>query len=258
MQVVILAGGQGTRAYPFTEYLPKPMMPVGGKPILVRIMELFAAQGHREFILSLGHRKEVVIDYFSNKTYDFDIALVDTGENTDTAGRIFNCRHLLRSQFLATYGDGICDVPLDRLLEFHSSHRGLATMTSVPLHSQYGTVEFDGDDRVTGFREKPRLSSHWINAGFFVMDKEVFDHWEGRNLEREVCPRLVEKSLLYTYRHDGFFKSMDTYKDQQELEETLTRRDPVLTTRGGSDERCKFFDHRDLERVALAGSGVAA
>ncbi len=196
MQVVILAGGKGTRAYPFTEYLPKPMMPVGGKPILLQIMQLYASQGHHEFIISVGHRKEVILDYFSHKSYDFDMTIVDTGEETDTAGRIYNCRHLLKDQFMATYGDGISDVPIDKLVAFHNSHKGLATLTSVPLPSQYGTVEFDDNNCVTGFREKPRLQDHWINAGFLVMNKEVFNHWEGRNLEQEVYPNLQKKGLL--------------------------------------------------------------
>ncbi|TXH35877.1 MAG: nucleotidyl transferase [Burkholderiaceae bacterium] len=248
MQVVILAGGKGTRAYPFTDYLPKPMMPVGGKPILVQIMQLFAAQGHREFILSIGHRKEVILDYFADKDNDLDITIVNTGEDTDTAGRIYKCRHLLRDQFMATYGDGLCDVPMDKLIAFHNSHGGLATLTSVPLQSQYGTVEYDAQDRVTGFKEKPRLNSHWINAGFFVMNKGVFDHWEGSNLEREVYPKLLEKGLLYTYRHDGFFKSMDTYKDQQEMEELLSTSDLVpranLTQ---TNKHYQYFDHLALE-----------
>ncbi len=249
MQVVILAGGKGTRAYPFTEYLPKPMMPVGGKPILVQIMQLFAAYGHREFILSLGHRKEVILDYFAHKSYDLDITLVDTGEDTDTAGRIYNCRHLLREQFMATYGDGLCDVPLDKLVAFHNQHDGLATLTSVPLQSQYGTVEFDGRNQVSGFKEKPRLNSHWINAGFFVMEREVFRHWEGQNLEREVYPNLLKERLLYTYCHDGFFKSMDTYKDQQEMEDMIANRDLVPSSPlQSTPDTYKYFDYRDLEK----------
>ena len=138
MQVVILCGGQGTRAYPYTEYLPKPMLPLNGQPILIHVMELFAEQGHKEFILSLGYRKEVIIDYFAHKRlHDWDIQLVDTGDKTDTGGRIYNCRHLLRDTFMATYVDGLSDVPLDKLIAFHKSHGGLATVTSVPLRSQY-------------------------------------------------------------------------------------------------------------------------
>lgn len=256
MQVVILAGGRGTRAYPFTEYLPKPMMPVGGKPILVQIMQLFAAQGHREFVVSIGHRKEVILDYFAHKANDLDITLVDTGEEADTADRIYHCRHLLRDQFMATYGDGLCDVPLGKLIDFHDAHGGLATLTSVPLQSQYGTVDFDADGRVTGFREKPRLRSHWINAGFFVMNKGVFDHWEGNNLERQVYPRLLDKGLLYTYCHDGFFKSMDTYKDQQEMEEMLATSDLIPGGRQPTVTNAyRYFDYRRLAVDAAVAAG---
>lgn len=247
MQVVILAGGRGTRAYPFTEYLPKPMMPVCGKPMLVQIMNLYAAQGHREFVLSVGHRKEIIIDYFAHKTYDLDIKIVDTGADTDTGGRIFNCRGLLNDRFMATYGDGISDVSIDNLLSFHEGHGGIATLTSVPLQSQYGTVEYDQNDRVTGFVEKPRLRSHWINAGFFVMDRKVFDHWEGGNLEREVFPKLQEEGVLYTYRHDGFFKSMDTYKDQMEMEQKLCEGE--MSKLLGDDSKMaavQLYDYRDL------------
>ena len=117
------------------------------------------------------------------------------------------------------------DVPLDRLIEFHRSHPGLATVTSVPLPSQYGTITADDDGRIRGFREKPILHEHWINAGFFVFDTAVFDHWNGDDLEREVLPALVERGLLYAYRHDGFFKSLDSYKDHQELEALVSRGD---------------------------------
>ena len=219
MQVVILAGGKGTRAYPYTEYLPKPMMPVNGKPILRQVMQIFADQGHSDFIVSLGYRKEVIIDYFENRLEQCHVELVDTGEDTDTGGRIYNCRDRINGTFMATYVDGLSDIRLDKLEEFHNSHDGLVTITSVPLISQYGTIESAPDGKITAFREKPILREHWINAGFFMMDPEVFDHWEGNNLEREVFPNLLKKGLLYTYRHDGYFKSMDTYKDQQELEQ---------------------------------------
>lgn len=219
MQVLILCGGMGTRAYPYTEYLPKPMMPINGQPILIHVMRLFANQGYKEFILSLGYRKEAIIDYFDRKILEWDIKLVDTGEDTDTGGRIAKCQDMLEDTFMATYVDGLSDISLDRLIEFHKSHDGLATVTSVPLVSQYGTLDFNDSGRIIAFKEKPILREHWINAGFFVFDHEVFNHWEGSNLEREVFPALLKKGVLYTYRHDGFFKSMDTYKDQQEIEQ---------------------------------------
>ena len=247
MQVVILAGGKGTRAYPFTDYLPKPMMPVNGKPMLIQIMRLFAAQGHTEFIISVGHRKEVILDYFANKSFGWDIKIVDTGEDTDTAGRIYNCRSLLKDQFMATYGDGVCDINVKDIIDFHNGHEGCVTLTSVPLQSQYGTVEYDDSGKVLGFIEKPRLTTHWINAGFFVMDKTVFDHWEGRNLEQEVFPAITKQGMLYTYCHDGFFKSMDTQKDQKDLDDMI-RSGSVgkIDLLGNEEQDLNFFDYRDL------------
>jgi glucose-1-phosphate cytidylyltransferase len=218
MQIVILCGGKGTRAYPYTDYLPKPMLPINGQPIVMHVMRIFAEQGHKEFILSLGYRKEVIMDYFHQKMMDWDVQLVDTGDDTDTGGRIEKCKHLLGDTFMATYSDGLSDIQFDKLLQFHNSHEGLATVTSVPLRSQYGTIDCDASGMIVGFREKPVLYEHWINAGFFVFNRDVFDHWAGNNLEQDVFPGLVQKKLLYAYQHDGFFKSMDTYKDQQEIE----------------------------------------
>jgi glucose-1-phosphate cytidylyltransferase len=223
VQVVILAGGRGTRAYPYTEYLPKPMMPVCGKPILARVMEIFARQGHVDFVISVGYRKEIIVDYFESKRADWRVTIVDTGEDADTGSRIRGCSHVLGDTFFATYSDGICDVDLARLQTFHHAHQGLVTVTSVPLVSQYGTIEADAAGRILAFREKPVLRDYWINAGFFVMNKAAFNHWEGENLERDVMPALQRQNLLYTYRHNGFFKSMDTHKDQQELERVYER-----------------------------------
>ncbi len=218
MKVVILAGGSGTRAYPYTEYLPKPMMPVGGKPVLLRVMEIYARQGFKDFVISVGYRKEVILDYFENRTLGWNVEIVDTGAATDTGGRIFNCRHLLTETFMATYADGLSDVPLDKLLGFHRASNVLGTITCVPLRSQYGTVVSEASGVITEFKEKPVLAQHWINAGFFVMEPRIFDHWHGQNLEREVFPALLGSRGLAAYHHDGFFKSMDTYKDQQEIE----------------------------------------
>lgn len=221
MKVIILCGGKGVRAFPFTEYLPKPMMPVGGTPILMRIIRNFLAQGIDEFILASGYRRSVIEDYFDGKTHSGMIDIVDTGADTDTAERIYNCRDLVRGTFLATYGDGLSDVPIARLLEFHRSHGGLATVTCVPMATQYGVVVSDFAGRVSALREKPTLREYWINAGFLVFERAVFNDWHGRNLEREVLPHLAQLGQLYTYKHDGFFKSMDSYKDQQEFEEIV-------------------------------------
>lgn len=219
MQVVILCGGKGTRAYPYTDYLPKPMLPVNGQPIVMHVMRIFAEQGYKNFILSLGYREEVIRDYFHCKALDWNVELVSTGDETDTGGRIAKCQHLLDDTFMATYADGLASISIDKLVAFHHSHAGLATITTTPLVSQYGTLEFTEDNRVLNFKEKPTLREHWINAGFMVFDRQVFDHWEGSNLERDVLPALASKGLAYAYQNDGFFKSMDTFKDQLDIEE---------------------------------------
>jgi glucose-1-phosphate cytidylyltransferase len=218
MTVVILCGGKGIRAFPFSEYMPKPMMPVGGAPILRQIIRLFVESGFTEFVLAAGHRKSVLDDYFEGKKIGGKIEIVDTGENADTGDRIAACRDVLGERFIATYGDGLSDLPLDELVKFHDSHGAVATMSCVPLYSQYGVVDIAADGRIEQIREKPHLQDKWINAGFFVFDKAVFDDWQGHNLESEVLPHLIRKGKAYAYRHSGFFKSLDSYKDQQEFE----------------------------------------
>lgn len=219
MKVVILAGGKGTRAYPYTQTTPKAMMPIGGQPIIMHVMQIFAEQGYRDFVLSLGWRKEVIFDYFDGLKLSWNVELIDTGAETDTGGRIEKCKHLLGETFIATYADGLCDVRLDRLVDFHRRQGGLATVTSTPLRSQYGTVVTDDDGRITEFAEKPILREHWINSGFIVFDKAVFKHWPGTNLEQHILPQLARENRIFAYKHDGFFKSMDTHKDQLELEQ---------------------------------------
>lgn len=160
----------------------------------------------------------MIVDYFNGRNTGWNVQVVDTGSATDTGGRIYNLRHMLGETFMATYADGLSDIPLTRLVDFHHRQGGLGTVTCVPLRSQYGTVAIDDDNHIIQFREKPVLREYWINAGFFVMNRAIFDHWQGENLERDVFPNLLAGRHLAAYRHDGFFKSMDTYKDQQELE----------------------------------------
>jgi glucose-1-phosphate cytidylyltransferase len=221
VQVVILCGGKGRRAYPLTEDVPKPMLPIGGSPILVHLMQLFANQGYREFVLSVGYRQEVIRNYFRGRHRDWRVDILDTGEDTDTGERLRGCRAVLGETFFATYGDGLADVPLDALLAFHTAHCGLATLTTVPLNCQFGIVEADATGRVASFREKPVLREYWINAGFMVMERKLFDHCSGPNLERDMLPSLAQRGQVYAYRHDGFFKALDSHKDQQELDEML-------------------------------------
>ena len=219
MSVVILCGGMGTRAYPYTRRIPKALMPVDEVPIVEQVMRIYASFGYRNFVLSVGYLKEHIIEYFGRRASElgWSIRCVDTGETTDTGGRILGCREYLTPTFHATYCDGLGDLDLGALLAFHRAHGSQATMTAFPLRSQYGLVYADEGGRVTHFDEKPVLADHLINAGFFVFDEQVFDRWEGSNLERDVLPALAENEALYIYRHSGFWRSMDTHKDQQEL-----------------------------------------
>jgi glucose-1-phosphate cytidylyltransferase len=218
MQTVILCGGKGTRSYPFSDLFPKVMMPVCGTPILTHLMRIFAAQGFTDFVLAAGHRKEILMDYFDGRFKDWKVTIVDTGDSSDTGERLRRCADHVEGTFFATYGDGLGNVNLRDLLQFHRKMNGLATVTSVPLRSQYGTVHFDREWRVKKFMEKPVIRDYWINAGFFVFQRSVFDVWEGQNLEMDVLPRLAGLGALYSYLHEGFWKSMDTSKDQQEME----------------------------------------
>ena len=213
------------RAFPFTEYLPKPMLPIWGSPILMHIIRSYLEQGHSEFILAAGHRKSVLDDYFWGKQVGADIRIVDTGDEADTGQRIYACRDFVEDTFMVTYGDGLADVDLNELLAFHEASGAIGTMTCVPMYSQYGVVEIESDGCISSLREKPVLEGKWINAGFFVVNKEVFDHWQGTNLERDVITHLVGMRKMAAFRHRGFFKSMDSYKDQQEFDEYHVRGD---------------------------------
>lgn len=222
MRVVLLAGGFGTRAYPFTASQPKPMMPVGGRPILRHVMDIYAAQGFDDFILSVGYLKEVIFDYFEGRDFGYKIKIVDTGDDADTGDRIYRLREHLTEPFMASYSDGLCDVDLSKLKAFHEETGRAATVTTVPLRSQYGTVNFDDTHKVTEFLEKPILRQHRINAGYMVMNPSVFDYWDGASLEQHVLPAVAREGQVSAYPHDGFFKSMDTFKDQTEIEKLIS------------------------------------
>lgn len=220
MKVLILCGGQGTRAYPYTRRMPKALMPVGGVPIVEQVMRIYAAQGFEEFVLAVGYLKEDIVKYFQGKRWH--VECVDTGASSDTGERVRRCLDFLTPTFHATYCDGLGDVDLHALVEFHRRHRDSATMTAAALRSQYGILKADSEDRIEEFVEKPTLREYWINAGFFVFDREAIADVPGANLEREILPELAKRRKLRVYRHQGFWRSMDTYKDQQELDALWT------------------------------------
>ena len=217
MKTVILCGGRGTRAYPHTEVVPKPLLEVGGRPILRHVMEIFASQGHREFVLAAGYLGDRIASFAETVPSGWEVSVVDTGEDTGTGDRLARCRSVLGPCFFATYGDGVGNVDLHSLVDRHRAGGGLATVTTVPLPSPYGTMDIGSDGRVSCFKEKPLLHDHWINAGFFVFDSRAFDVWQGEDLEKEVLPALASRGELFAYRHTGFWSSMDTYKDALRL-----------------------------------------
>ncbi len=202
------------------------MMPVAGTPILVHLMRIYASQGFRKFILAGGHRKEILSDYFDGRFKDWDVRIVDTGETSDTGERLRRCAPFAGELFFATYGDGIGNVDLNQLLDVHVESGAQATLTAVPLRSQYGTVVFSREGRVQQFQEKPVIKGCWVNAGFFVFENKVFDLWPGENLESDILPALAASGALHTNLHEGFWRSMDTSKDQQEIESLYNGGDP--------------------------------
>lgn len=243
MKVVLLAGGKGTRLSEETSQRPKPMVEVGGIPILVHIMRWYAAAGHRDFVIACGHLGTVIKEYFSsyrNRLSDFTIdlsdgaveyhggpdsdwtvTLVDTGDETMTGGRLARLADYLGNEtFMMTYGDGVGDVNLDLLIEAHRLSGCLATVTAVRPPARFGSLVFGHDDKVTAFAEKVQGSEAYINGGFFVLEPGVLQYVGDDQMpfEREPLERIAALGELSYYRHDGFWKPMDTLRDRTELE----------------------------------------
>ena len=215
--VVILCGGRGTRLQERTVDIPKPLVEIGGRPILWHVIQLYAVQGFRRFLLACGYKGELIETFVREEPWPagVEVECVDTGLDTPTGGRIkLLAGQLGAGPFAATYADGVADIDLSSLLAFHARHNSLATMTVVRPELQFGVTEIDGEDGlVRGFREKPR-SEHWINGGFFVFEPGALDYLHTSSvLEREPLERLAADGELRAYRHHGFWECMDTYKD---------------------------------------------
>jgi glucose-1-phosphate cytidylyltransferase len=242
MKVVILAGGLGTRLTEETELKPKPMVEIGGRPILWHIMKHYAYYGCKEFFIALGYRGEIVkrffLDYCSlsgsmtvdlsqgvvnnheNDCEDWLVHLKDTGHDTNTGGRVKRLQPLLGSEtFMLTYGDGVCNLDLSRLLEFHRAHKRVATVTAVRPPSRFGGLVFSGD-LVTEFTEKPQIGEGWINGGFMVFEPAVFDYLkdDDSSLEADALEKLAADKQLVAFRHEEFWQCMDTMREVRLLE----------------------------------------
>ena len=241
MKTVILAGGVGSRLAEETDATPKPMVEIGGPPILWHIMKIYAAAGFREFVIALGYKPEVIKSYFlsynhlrSDLTIDFGsggiemhdgerddwkVHLIDTGVETQTGGRLKRLTGWLSDgTFLMTYGDGVANIDIRRLIEFHRSHGRLATVTAVRPPARFGGMDFDGD-LVAEFTEKPQIGEGWINGGFFVLEPKVLDYidHDATAFEREPLEHLAQDNQLVAYRHEGFWQCMDTLRDVRAL-----------------------------------------
>jgi glucose-1-phosphate cytidylyltransferase len=193
------------------------MLEIGGRPVLEHVMEIYARQGYDDFMLATGYKGEVIADWVTTLTNGWKVECVDTGDDADTGERLRTCAERIGEPFLATYGDGLGNVDVAAVESRHHSHGGAATVTVVPLPSQYGTLDTDDNGQVIAFREKPILRDHWINAGFFAFDADAVVATPGASLERDVLPALGQAGSLYVYRHEGFWKSMDTHKEVVEL-----------------------------------------
>jgi glucose-1-phosphate cytidylyltransferase len=245
MKVVIFAGGLGTRISEETDARPKPMVEIGGKPILWHVMKMFSHYGHNDFIICLGYKGYIIKEYFmhyflhnSDITIElgnnkvevhggnieaFKVTLVDTGLNTKTAGRLKQIKKYLGNEdFMLTYGDGVSDINLKELVAFHKKHNKIATVTAIQLDARFGGMDVADNGDVISFREKAKDESKWINGGFFVLKPEVFDYLEGdlndMMWEDEPLETLTEKHQLAAYKYKGFWKCMDALRDKLELE----------------------------------------
>lgn len=243
MKVVILAGGFGTRLSEETVSRPKPMVEIGDRPILWHIMNLFSDYGCNDFYIACGYKGEIIKQYFADYRYhngdlvvslktghnevinggapDWRIHAIDTGHGTNTGGRLLRMKDYLGGEaFMCTYGDGLADVPIDKLIAFHKSHGKLATVTAVHPPARFGVLDIEGG-MVRRFSEKPQTDSDWINGGFFIFEPGVLDYVDGpdSSLERDVLERIADDGQLAAFRHPGFFQPMDTLREKHLLEE---------------------------------------
>jgi glucose-1-phosphate cytidylyltransferase len=250
MKVAILAGGLGTRLAEETEVKPKPMVEIGGKPILWHIMQIYAHYGFNEFCVALGYKGDYIKRWFhdyskfqgsmsintasgsvhshSKNDIDWNVDLVETGMNTMTGGRIKRLKDWVGNEtFMLTWGDGVSDVDLDKLLAYHKSHGKLATMTAVRPPARYGHLDFEGD-RISSFTEKPQTSEGWINGAFFVLEPAIFDYIEGDDTMWEHAPleRLAAEGELFAYKHESFWQCMDTIREKHILEQLWNSGNP--------------------------------
>ena len=243
MKVIILSGGFGTRIAEYTSIIPKPMIRIGGKPIIEHIMEIYSKYGHKEFYLALGYKSEVIKEYFYNYAFlnsnfrinlkdgkvvpfeknekDWSVNLIDTGINTMTGGRLKRLRKFIGNEtFLLTYGDAVTDLNINKVLEFHKGHGKIVTVTGVRPPARFGELTINQTNEVLEFKEKPNTHAGWINGGFFVMEPEFLNYIDGDTtiLEKSPLETIAKENELLAFLHDGFWHCIDTKRDKDNLE----------------------------------------
>jgi len=229
MKAVILAGGYGTRISEETHLKPKPMIEIGGKPILWHIMKIYSAHNINEFIICCGYKGDIIKEYFSRSDFPaWNIELVDTGIDTMTGGRVKRIQNRIDDTFCVTYGDGVSNVDINNLISFHKEKKSVATLTAIHPPERFGVLELEGE-YVREFHEKHRGESSWINGGFFVFEPEVFDYLNDGDstiLERTPLETLAKEKKLTAFKHNGFWYPMDTLRDKKHLEKLWVSKNP--------------------------------
>ena len=223
MKVVILAGGFGTRLSEYTKTIPKPMINIDGKPMLLHIMKFYAKHGFKNFYIALGYRGKIIKKFFNKKFFDWNINLIETGKNTMTGGRLKRLKKYIGNEtFMMTYGDGLSNVNLNKLLKFHKKNKKLVTLTAVRPPARFGALRLKGHN-VNYFKEKSQLDEGWINGGFFVMEPKFLKFIKNDNtyLEREPLEQMTKKRQLMAFKHKGFWQCMDTKRDKDKLDKIL-------------------------------------
>ena len=226
MKCIILAGGKGTRISEISKNIPKPMIKILGKPIILRIMEHYSKYGFRDFIIAAGYKKKIISDFFKKKKIkNCNVKVVDTGLNTMTGGRLKRLKKYINEKnFMMTYGDGLSTINLKKLLKHHIRYKKYATLTAVRPPARFGAIKLN-NNRVSYFKEKSKLDEGWINGGFFVFSSKIFDFIKGDNtyLEREPLQKISKKNQLYAFKHEGFWQCMDTLRDKEILEKEIKK-----------------------------------
>ena len=224
MKVIILAGGFGTRISEYTKTIPKPMIKINKKPILHHIMDHYSKYGYKEFYIALGYKGKVIKKYFKNKKIsNWTVNLVETGKNTMTGGRLKKFEKIVNNEtFMLTYGDGLSDININKLVKFHKKNNKIVTLTAVRPPARFGAVKLKGN-KVSYFKEKSKLDEGWINGGFFVMEPAIFKYISGNKtfLEKEPLVNISKKKELVAFKHEGFWQCMDTKRDKELLEKNL-------------------------------------